>query len=119
MEKEKVRDVVLIIVLLALGLFFAGLAGYFWENPGNNALSFISIAASATGIVSALLIVLKFVILTPIIREIEGISRQMEGNFEKTNRIILASAAASSTKTLEEFLDDFNRVSKALKEMEV
>ena len=43
----------------------------------------------------------------------------MEGNFEKTNRIILASSAASSTNTLEEFLDDFNRVSKALKEMEV
>ncbi|MHC1610392.1 MAG: hypothetical protein ACXQTW_02125 [Candidatus Methanospirareceae archaeon] len=108
MEKEKVRDVVLIIVLLALGLFFAGLAGYFWENPGNNALSFISIAASATGIVSALLIVLKFVIVTPIIEEIG-----------RTNRIILASAAASSTKTLEDFLDDFNMVSKALKEMEV
>ena len=108
MGKYEKRDVVLIIVLLALGLFFAGLAGYFWENPGNNALSFISIAASAIGIVSALLIVLKFVIVTPIIEEIG-----------RTNRIILASSAASSTKTLEEFLDDFNRVSKALKEMEV
>lgn len=70
MEKYVIRDVALIIVLLALGLFFAGLAGYFWENPKNSAITFVSLTASAIGIVSALLIVLKFIIVTPIIEEI-------------------------------------------------
>jgi hypothetical protein len=105
MERYVIRDMVLIIVLLALGLFFAGLAGYFWGNPNprNNVPTFVSLAASAIGIVSALLIVLKFIIVTPIIEEIGRI-----------NRIILASSAASSTKSLEKFLDDFNRMNKTL-----
>ena len=112
MEKYEKRDVVLIIVLLALGLFFAGLAGYFWDNPKNSVVTFVSLTASAIGIMSALLIVLKFVIVTPIIEEIRWTS-------EKTTRIILASSAASSTKSLEEFLDNFNNVNRALKETEV
>ena len=113
MEKYEKRDVALIIVLLALGLFFAGLAGYFMErSPGHSALMLVSLTASTISIVGALLLVLKFLIVAPIIREIAR-------NSEKTNRIILVSSAATSTKSPEKFLDDFNMVSKALKEMEV
>ncbi len=126
MEKYMVRDVVLIIVLLALGLFFAGLAGYFMDrSPGHSAFSLMSLIASVISIVSALLIVLKFLLVTPIIEEIrtdigslsrqtseefERLSKQMSEDSRRTNRVILASSAAASTKTLEEYIEDFNRV---------
>ena len=121
---EKAKDVIFMVILLIIALFLAGLAGWLMGESSSfhKALTLISLAGSVISIITFLSLILKNFLVVPVIKRIsetsEIIVKRISESSEKTNRIILASSAASSSKSYEKFLDDFNKINKALEGIE-